>query len=311
MENGRSSGDELNNELRKQHVAIDRQMQLLRTKAKIERSSVAKQLQSLEEEQNAISRRRIEQQQRLDAASIKLRRLKSAARGGAVTEFEVLRQEDEQAVLRQTSGQMQQNEISLKREREQLTARARTLPIETEQLISDLNSQRSKLQQQITQLKSERRIVLKSPIAGKLASLEVHPGSAVAPNQLLATVVPENLTLAAEVYVPSSAVGFIKRGQRVRLMYDAFPARKFGAFAGKVDYVSDFILLPSEVPQTFFLREATFKIRISIERDYVALEAGSAPLKPGMLLAAEIVLESRSLVDWLFEPIRLRHKDAG
>ena len=69
--------------------------------------------------------------------------------------------------------------------------------------------------------------------------------------------------------------------------------------------------MPSEVPQTFFLREATFKVQISIEKDAMDLETGSLPLRPGMLLAAEIILENRRLLDWLLEPIRLRQRDAA
>ncbi|MGI9247914.1 MAG: HlyD family secretion protein [Woeseiaceae bacterium] len=311
LEDGRSSGDEVMLELRNQVAAIDRRAQLLGAQADIEQSSIATQLESLEEEQNAISRQRIEQQRRLDAALNKLTRLKSAARSGAVTDWELLHQEDEQVVLKQALGQMRQNEIALNRERERLRARASSLPVETERAISSLNSQRSQLLQQITEHETDRFVVLKSPIAGKLASVEVHQGGAVAPNQLLATVLPENLELVAEVYVPSSAVGFIKPGQSVRLMYDAFPQQQFGAFVGEVDRISEFILLPSEVPQTFFLREATFKIRIAIESDSIALQGGNAPLRPGMLLAAEIILESRSLVDWLLEPIRLRRRDSA
>ena len=172
-------------------------------------------------------------------------------------------------------------------------------------------SEGSQLLQRVTEHKSGQHVVPKSPIAGKLASVEVHQGNTIAPDQLLATVLPENMAIVAEVYVPSSAIGFIKVGQRVRLMYDAFPQQQFGAFAGRVDHVSDFILMPSDVPQTFFLREATFKVQIAIERETIALETGHARLRPGMLLAAEIILESRSLVDWLLEPIRLRKRDAA
>jgi membrane fusion protein len=311
LEDGRSSGDEVMLELRKQVAAIDRRAQLLRDQSDIEQGSIATQLQSLEKEKSAISRQRFAQQRRLDTASNKLTRLKSAALSGAVTEWDLLHQEDEQVVLKQALGRMRQSEIALDRERERLRARASSLPVETERAISNLNSQRSQLLQQITEHETERFVVLKSPIAGKLASVEVHEGGAVAPNQLLATVLPENLELVAEVYVPSSAVGFIKPGQSVRLMYDAFPQQQFGAFSGEVDRISDFILLPSEVPQTFFLREATFKIRIAIESDSIDLEAGRAPLRPGMLLAAEIILESRTLVDWLLEPIRLRRRDTA
>jgi membrane fusion protein len=311
LEDGRSSGGELLQELAKQIAALDRRAELLRTEAEIEGDSITNQLQGLEKEQNALSRQRNEQKRRLDAASGKLKLLESAAQNGAATQWEVLRQEDERVVLKQALAEMRQSEMSLNRERERLTARARTLPVETERSISNLMGERSQLLQQITKQESARRVVLKSPITGKLASLEIHPGSRVLPNQLLATVLPENLAMVAEVFVPSSAIGFIKPGQRARLMYDAFPLQQFGTFAGKVQSVSEFILMPSEVPQTFFLREATFKVQIAIDSDSIGLESGSASLRPGMLLAAEIILESRSLLDWLLEPIRLRQRDAA
>jgi membrane fusion protein len=311
MEDGRSSGDQLLEELTKQVAALDRRAGLLRTEADIEGDSIAKQLQSLEQARLALSRQAAEQQRRLAAASDKLALIESAARSGAATRWEVLQQADEHVVLKQALAEAQQTELALNREREQLTARAKALPVETQRSISGLRSQRSQLQQQITRHESEQRVVLKSPITGKLASLQVQKGSAVLPNKLLATVLPENLTMVAEVYVPSSAIGFIKPGQRVRLMYDAFPVQQFGTFEGEVQRVSDFILMPSELPQTFSLREATFKVQIAIENDSIFLESGSAPMRPGMLLAAEIILESRSLLDWLLEPIRLRQRDAA
>lgn len=311
MEDGRSSSDEMLQQFRQQVEALDRRAELFQTEATIEGDAIASQLQGLELAQRALSQQKIEQQRRLDAASDKLTLLKSAAQSGAATQWEVLRQEDERAVLKQALAEIQQNEMALNRERERLTARAMRLPVETERSISSLMSERSQLLQKITGQESARRVVLKSPITGKLASLEIHKGSTVLPDQLLATVLPENMTMLAEVYVPSSAIGFIKPGQHARLMYDAFPLQQFGTFAGEVHSVSDFILMPSEVPQTFFLREATFKVQIAIRKDSILFESGGAPLRPGMLLAAEIILESRSLLDWLLEPIRLRKRDAA
>ncbi len=154
--------------------------------------------------------------------------------------------------LSQGLSRLQQELFALDRERERLMARARSLPVEAARSISNLNSERSRLQQQMTEQRSARHVVLKSPISGKLASVEVHEGSAILPNQLLATVLPLDLEMVAEVFVPSSAVGFIKPGQPVRLSYDAFPRQKFGTFAGHVESVSDFVLMPSEVPRTFF-----------------------------------------------------------
>jgi hypothetical protein len=40
--------------------------------------------------------------------------------------------------------------------------------------------------------------------------------------------------LQAEIYIPSRAIGFVKPGQEVRLLYDAFPYQRFGAYRGRV-----------------------------------------------------------------------------
>jgi membrane fusion protein len=151
-----------------------------------------------------------------------------------------------------------------------------------------------------------RLTVVKSPVNGVVATIAVGVGDSVAPQQLLMNVVPENLKLAAEIYVPSRAAGFVQAGQSVRIAYDAFPQQKFGTFDGRVDRVSDFVLLPGEIPQTFPLLEATYKVRIEISESAIPTSVGTLRLRPGMLLAAEIVLEQRDLVDWLLEPLRFR-----
>lgn len=227
---------------------------------------------------------------------------------GAATDWEVLNQLDDRSLLEYTWAEIQQSDIALNRERKQLQTRAKILSVDVERSIASLLSERSQLQQKITDSEYARRVVLKAPISGKVASVEVHAGGTVLANQLLATVLPEDTAMLAEVYVPSSAIGLIREGQRVRLMYDAFPHQQFGVFAGEVSRISDFILMPAEVPQTFFLREATFKVQIAIQRDTVQLKSGTARLRPGMLLAAEIVLETRGLIDWLLWPLRFRQR---
>jgi membrane fusion protein len=97
----------------------------------------------------------------------------------------------------------------------------------------------------------------------------------------------------------------------VRITYDAFPQQKFGTFEGRIAHVSEFVLLPGEVPQTFSLREATYKVQIVVDDSPIRTRLGAAGLRPGMLLVADIVLEKRNLVDWLLEPLRVRRNTAG
>jgi membrane fusion protein len=125
------------------------------------------------------------------------------------------------------------------------------------------------------------------------------------------TIVPEDADLVAEVFIPSRAAGFVRSGQSVRIAYDAFPQQKFGTFEGRVAHVSDFVLLPGEIPQTFAVREATYKVHIVVDDSPIQTSVGAAGLRPGMLLAADIILENRNLIDWLLEPLRIRRNMAG
>ena len=143
-----------------------------------------------------------------------------------------------------------------------------------------------------------------SPIDGTVATTDVIPGSTVRPQQILASIIPEQSSLVAEVYVPSRAAGMIKPGQPVRLLYDAFPHQRFGVASGAVDAVAGFVSLPGDMPAASGLREAAYKVTILLASDHVEDRHGRYALRPGMSLAAEIVLESRSLAEWLLVPLR-------
>ncbi|MBT8092339.1 MAG: HlyD family efflux transporter periplasmic adaptor subunit [Gammaproteobacteria bacterium] len=306
LDDGRNSVDSIVQELQIQVAAIEERIRLLREQTRIELESDKEQLASVAAGQRAIRRQRNQLQHRVDAATAKLGHLVDASSKGAVTRFDVLRQQDETTAMQQALARLLQEQSALQRERLKLEERARRLPVELEGMITALRSERSQLQQQVTLQRTGQRVVVTAPVAGRLASVEIHVGDSIAPRQLLATVVPEQLQLLAEIYVPSSAIGRMRRGQNVRLMYDAFPVEEFGAFAGKVQDIAEVVLLPAEIPQAFALREAVFKVRVTLEAKAIRLQDGQARLRPGMLLGADIVVETRTLASWLLEPLRTR-----
>ena len=311
LESGGGKNEQTLNQLRKALDEIDVRQRLLREQHDIDKSSVAAQLEDIDAQAEVLARQIQGQQRRVELANDKVDRLRAANRKGAVAHWDTIRQEDELGASRQQLNQLQQDALALERERKRLRGRAASLPLDTESSLSLLRSQRTQLFQEIAEHEAQRLAVLRSPIGGVVASVEVFAGNGVRPQQLLATILPHDLELVAEAYVPSRAIGFIQSGQAVRLMYDAFPQQKFGAFAGQIEHVSDFVLLPSDIPQTFPLSEATYKIVIAIEYQAVDIGAIRTPLRPGMLLAAEIVLEKRSFVDWLLEPLKQRRKAVG
>jgi membrane fusion protein len=129
----------------------------------------------------------------------------------------------------------------------------------------------------------------------------------VSPSSALASLVPAGATLQAQLYAPSSAIGFVRPGQGVRMRFEAFPYQKFGHQDGHVVQVSRTPLAPSELGALALPasdgaareREAMFRITVAL-----APAAGEPlPLVPGMRLQADVQLETRRLVEWLFEPL--------
>ena len=309
LEDGSDFGKNQVRELQDQSSSVNRQMGILRTESAIERESIAAQLTLLEAEQRGASESQQRQQQRIAAAAQKLSRLAAAADNGAVSQWDVIQQQDELSSLQQALTVMRQDAAARQRERQRLRERGKRLPLDTERRMTELMLRQSKLQQQITEQQAARRIVVVAPVAGKLSSFAVRTGDSIAPRQLLATILPQELSLTAEVYVPSSAIGFVQPGQAVRLLFDAFPSQRFGAFPGQVSDVSDFVLLPDEVPKTFQPREAVFKVTIELQKADFELPTGVIRLRPGMLLVADFILETRTLGTWLLAPLRWQDRE--
>lgn len=251
------------------------------------------------------------QQDRIALGRQKLQRLEDALIGGAVTDWDVIQQRELVTELQQALLILQQGRIRLQRERDVFRSRLEGLPNQATIQRSVLNVRRRQIRQDIAEYESRRLSMLSSPVAGVVASIQVNAGDTVSPGQAMITVLPLNARLAAEIYVPSRAAGFIHPGQEVRLSYAAFPKQKYGTFAGRVLTVSGYVLLPREIPQTFAINEAAYKVELEIATSELFSKSGSAVLRPGMLLSAEIVLENRNLIDWLLEPLRLYRSSAG
>jgi len=107
-----------------------------------------------------------------------------------------------------------------------------------------------------------------------------------------ALVFTEQGHLEAELRIAPTAIGFIKQGQVVRLRYDAFPDSRFGHAQGKIASVS---LMPTA--------DGSYRARVALERDYVQAFGERIALQPGMSFTSEIVIEQRSMLEWLFEPL--------
>ena len=304
--NGEASTSGILAELHDQLEQTDSRESLLRNEIAAQHAALERQVRGIAKEIVDVGEQIREQYSRVSRAAENLDRVQRIRNSGALAEVEFLRQEDDVAAMRLTLGRLRQEHNRLNRERQGLLAAQAGLDFELENGIASLATARAELRQRITVQEQRRLVVLQAPIDGTLATLDVVAGTRVRSQQLIATIVPLQSPLAADVYVPSRAIGLIREGQVVRLLYDAFPHEQFGVASGNVESIAGFVSLPADVPQTFGVREAAYKVRIAVDADYVTDRTGRHALRPGMSLGAEIVLEKRSLAEWLLAPFRGR-----
>lgn len=253
----------------------------------------------------AETRRRLGlQEERLALSRAEVARAETIAAQGFLPRRELeARRSAELAVQQELSG-LSSQALGYEREIGEVDARLAALPIDIQAARAEAASTRAGLDQQATQTEAQGRYVVVATVAGRVAALPVAAGQTVAPGAAVAVLTAGDSALEAELYAPSRAAGFVREGQEVRVMYQAFPHQKFGSGEGVVTSVSRTVLAPAEVAiPGLQVQEPVFRVRVKLARDSVAAYGETLPLQPGMLLSADVVIDRRSLLEWLLDPL--------
>jgi membrane fusion protein len=247
--------------------------------------------------------------QRLVLAEQALSRLQSLQAEQFISAAQVQAKSEEVLGLRGAASALARQRETLRRDRAEIEGERQALPLLTGTAVGGLERELSQANRDAVEQDAEQRLVVRAPQAGTVSTVLAEPGQSVSPASALATVVPAGSTLLAQLYAPSSAVGFVQAGQSVRLRYEAFPYQKFGQQLGHVTQVSRAPLTAGELaalalPAVGGGGEPLFRITVALG----ALPAGMQ-LAAGMRMQADVLLERRRLVEWLFEPLLgLRHR---
>jgi membrane fusion protein len=177
------------------------------------------------------------------------------------------------------------------------------LPTIMAQKVQALRNELSATEQRIAETKGRRAYVVRAPLGGRVSTLQASVGQTANPLRPQLEIVPENATLQAELFIPARAIGFIEAGQSVRLLFDAFPYQHFGTYRGEVVRVSQTILMTADTGGPLKLNEPTYRVIASLERQDVDVHHKKVALQPDMLVKADILLERRSLINWLLSPL--------
>ena len=157
----------------------------------------------------------------------------------------------------------------------------------------------------------KREMEVAAPIDGTVTNIGPAAGQTVAADVRFATILPAG-ALHAELLVPTRAIGFVRPGQPVTLRYEAFPYERFGQYGGKVDNVGKDIWTQGASVGPLSVREPVYRIVVDIDRQDISAGDQHIPLRAGMVVSADLLMERRSLIEWLFQPVlQLWHRTAS
>jgi membrane fusion protein len=166
-----------------------------------------------------------------------------------------------------------------------------------------LERQISGLDQQLTEADVRRSVVVTAPIDGIVTTLLVDPGQQAEPGTPLLSILPAGAELQAQLLVPTRAAGFIRTGQSVALRYQAFPYQRFGHHLGEVLQVGRSVIQPGETSLPLTMAEPMYRVTVRLPAQQVQAYGEGQALRAGMVFDADVWIDRRRIVEWLFDPL--------
>ena len=216
------------------------------------------------------------QRQRLALAQQAQAQFESLRNQNFVSAAQVRAKAEEVLNVRAQVQGLERQRAAHQREIASLQAQRRDLPLRAQAAQGEIDRDLAALAQQAAESEARQRVVVRAPEDGVLSGVLAEPGQAVTPAVALASLLPAGARLQAQLFAPSSAVGFVRADQTVELRYQAFPYQKFGHQSGEVVQVSRSPLQASELAGLSLPAAASaggeplYRITVRLDRQSVA-----------------------------------------
>ncbi|NVJ62396.1 MAG: HlyD family efflux transporter periplasmic adaptor subunit [Gammaproteobacteria bacterium] len=243
------------------------------------------------------------QQSQLKLANDELKNLQTLRKKGYISDVKLTEGKRAKLALQVTLESTLQREIQLRNQLAELSEQIKKIPHEWLNRKLDLSRTISEIDQRLVEVSGRREYTIKAPLDGQLTALQAFRGQTLDTRTPLAAILPEDSVLRADLFLPTRAIGFVAKGQKVLLRYDAFPYQHYGVHEGRIADITQVILSPTELPVPIPLDEPVYRVTVDLKSQFINALGKEFSLQAGMLLKADIVLEERSLSQWLFEPL--------
>ena len=293
-------------QLRQRMEGLDQARQAQDALLDAQERGLARQLDAAERQLRQLQSEIATRSEQVRIARESLERLRELQRNQYVGELQVKQQESAMLEHRAVMQALQRQAAETRRLQAQLQQALLELPAQRQLAVSTYRRDRALLDQEQVETEARGELAIVAPVAGVVATRVLKAGQSVQAGQSVMSLIAGDGRLEAELLLPSRAIGFIEPGDRVLLRYQAFPYQKFGHHAGRVARVSRSALSAGELAALAGNSQASepfYRVRVELAAQAITAYGKPEPLKPGMLLDADVLGERRALVEWVLEPL--------
>lgn len=273
--------------------------------------ALAERIDALRREMTQLDAQAVLLQQRLTLSEQALARVEALGREHFVSSAQVQAKEETLLGLRAERAAVARQRQALQREWTGLEADRRELPLQAQQRLGEIERDRAAITEAAARSAGQaatHQLLVRAPADGVVTALVAEAGQSVTKDAAMASLMPAGAQLQAQLYAPSSALGFIQPGQRVLLRLQAFPYQKYGLQEARVLQVAQAPLQPAELAAVQQLAkpatgEPLYRVTVRLAQQQVRVGSQLRPMLAGMQVEADVLLETRRLIEWLFEPV--------
>ena len=284
------------------------QLELIESRYEIARALFFQERETNQQELARLGRELAFHRSRLDTATSRLNDSQRLRASGLMSEQDIASLKDEVAAR---SLSVSENERQRDRIRSLLATadiRLRKLHVDTQREQAMIDGQIHALAMEESRVQAQGAARVLAPKDGIVASVRAKAGDQLRPGDVLLDIVPGDQSLRARLFARSSAMGYVEPGQQVKVYLDAFPYQRHGAQTGRVLAIFETTLQSGESDMATSLGIAAagpvFQIDVDFPDGFQLAPQQQSNLRPGMTLTADVVINRRTLVEWVLEPLK-------
>jgi membrane fusion protein len=289
---------------------LHQQTQLLDDEIKQHHQLKQQEIQNLNEQQQALKKQRwaLKSQyqlanEKLDILQAQQKQLQQLKQQGFVASVE--KDQQQQTILEAKQEKQNIARLLLQQENDsnQVAFNHTNIPQQYALRINNLKRQQADIQRQLAQININHQYTVTASNSGIVTGIQVVEGETLSTTKLLLHILPQGSELIAELLLPTRSAGFVQVGNTTRLRFDAFPYQRFGFIESKITRIDQALINPNEIQLPIALQEPVYRLRAKLNQQQMQAFGKAFNLKSGMLFEADIMLEQRTLIEWLLEPI--------